>query len=257
MLFDSHCHLNDPEMIDNIEEYILNAKNNGVTKMAVIGYDLDSSIKAVEIAKAHEGVYAVVGIIPNEINRIKKGDIEKIEALLDEPKVVAVGEIGLDYYNEENVDHDLQKQVFELFIKMAYKHGKPFTVHSRDAANDTYELLKKNKQYITKGIIHCYSYSQEMTKQFIDLGFYISLAGPVTFKNAKEPKLVASSVPLNKLLIETDSPYLTPVPNRGKKNEPANVRYTCACIAELRNISVEEVAKATYENAMNVYGIKD
>ncbi len=257
MLFDTHCHLNDPDLINNKDVLIKNAHDNGVKYMCVIGYDLKSSIDAVNIAKENDNVFAAVGIIPNEILRAKKDDLKQIEELLKEDKVVAIGEIGLDYYNQENVDHDLQKKFFEEQIKLAYKYEKPIIVHSRDAANDTYELLKNNKEYLTTGIIHCFSYSLEMAEKFIDLGFYISLSGTVTFKNAKEPKRVAENIPLDKLLVETDAPYLTPVPYRGKLNEPSYVRFTAECIADIKNMDKEELANITLNNAKKVYGIQN
>ncbi len=257
MLFDSHCHLNDPAMYGQIDQYIQNSRQAGVNYMCVIGYDLKSSLLAVQIARKYPNIYATVGIIPNELDNMQPDDINKIEKLLADPKVVAVGEIGLDYYHYAKVERNKQKQYFELFIKMAYKHQKPITIHSRDAAQDTYDILKSNQQYLSKGIMHCYSYSLEMANKFIDLGFYISLAGPLTYKNSKEQKRVATHVPLARLLVETDSPYLTPEPKRGQKNEPANVTFVCACIASLKGMSFEEVAQQTLKNTQTVYGIQD
>ena len=209
MYFDTHCHLNSEQLYENRDEFIKHALDNQVEMMVVVGYDLESSKKAVEIAKEHSFIYAAVGIGPNEI--------------------------------------------FQQQVDLAKKHQKPIIIHCRDAYEDTYEVLKRNGH---PGIMHCYSGSVEMAKRFIDLGFYISLAGPVTFKNARVPKDVAEKIGLEHLLIETDCPYLTPHPYRGSLNEPANVVYIAQEIAKLKNMEIESVASQTTFNAKKVFGIK-
>ena len=252
MYFDTHCHLNSEQLYENRDEFIKHALDNQVEMMVVVGYDLESSKKAVEIAKEHSFIYAAVGIGPNDCLNTTTQDLQIIDEYLNEPKVVALGEIGLDYYWDD-VPSDKQKEIFQQQVDLAKKHQKPIIIHCRDAYEDTYEVLKRNGH---PGIMHCYSGSVEMAKRFIDLGFYISLAGPVTFKNARVPKDVAEKIGLEHLLIETDCPYLTPHQYRGSLNEPANVVYIAQEIAKLKNMEIESVASQTTFNAKKVFGIK-
>ena len=252
MYFDTHCHLNSEQLYEKKDEFIKHALDNQVEMMVVVGYDLESSKKAVEIAKEYPFIYAAVGIGPNDCLNTTTQDLQIIDEYLNEPKVVALGEIGLDYIWDD-VPSDKQKEVFQQQVDLAKKHQKPIIIHCRDAYEDTYEELKKNGH---PGIMHCYSGSVEMAKRFIDLGFYISLAGPVTFKNARVPKDVAEKIGLEHLLIETDCPYLTPHPYRCTLNEPANVVYIAQEIAKLKNMEIESVASQTTFNAKKVFGIK-
>lgn len=252
MYFDTHCHLNSEQLYENKDEFIKHALDNQVEMMVVVGYNLESSKKAVEIAKEYPFIYAAVGIGPNDCLNTTTQDLQIIDEYLNEPKVVALGEIGLDYYWDD-VPSDKQKDIFQQQVDLAKKHQKPIIIHCRDAYEDTYEVLKRNGH---PGIMHCYSGSVEMAKRFIDLGFYISLAGPVTFKNARVPKDVAEKIGLEHLLIETDCPYLTPYPHRGTLNEPANVVYIAQEIAKLKNMEIESVASQTTFNAKKVFGIK-
>ena len=252
MYFDTHCHLNSEQLYEKKDEFIKHALDNQVEMMVVVGYNLESSKKAVEIAKEYPFIYAAVGIGPNDCLNTTTQDLQIIDEYLNEPKVVALGEIGLDYYWDD-VPSDKQKEVFQQQVDLAKKHQKPIIIHCRDAYEDTYEVLKKNGH---PGIMHCYSGSVEMAKRFIDLGFYISLAGPVTFKNARVPKDVAEKIGLEHLLIETDCPYLTPHPYRGTLIEPANVVYIAQEIAKLKNMEIESVASQTTFNAKKVFGIK-
>lgn len=252
MYFDTHCHLNSEQLYENKDEFIKHALDNHVEMMVVVGYDLESSKKAVEIAKEYPFIYAAVGIGPNDCLNTTTQDLQIIDEYLNEPKVVALGEIGLDYYWDD-VPSDKQKDIFQQQVDLAKKHQKPIIIHCRDAYEDTYEVLKRNGH---PGIMHCYSGSVEMAKRFIDLGFYISLAGPVTFKNARVPKDVAEKIGLEHLLIETDCPYLTPHPYRGTLNESANVVYIAQEIAKLKNMEIESVASQTTFNAKKVFGIK-
>ena len=252
MYFDTHVHLNSEELYENREILIQRALDQGVTYMCVVGYDLASSLKAIEVVQGYDFMYAIVGIGPNDCLETTDDDLNILDQYLNNPKVVALGEIGLDYY-WDSVPREKQKEIFEKQIALAKKHHKPIVIHSRDASEDTYQILKAGQH---GGVMHCFSGSYEMAKRFIDLGFYISLAGPVTFKNAKTPKEVAEKVDLNKLLIETDCPYLTPQPFRGKLNEPANVVYIAQEIARLKHLDVEDVARITTFNAKKVFGIK-
>ena len=252
MYFDTHCHLNSEQLYENRDEFIKHALDNQVEMMVVVGYDLESSKKAVEIAKEHSFIYAAVGIGPNDCLNTTTQDLQIIDEYLNEPKVVALGEIGLDYYWDD-VPSDKQKEIFQQQVDLAKKHQKPIIIHCRDAYEDTYEVLKRNGH---PGIMHCYSGSVEMAKRYIEIGFEISLAGPVTFKNARVPKEVATVIGIDHLMIETDCPYLAPHPFRGKLNEPANVVYIAQEIAKLKNMEIEDVARITTFNAKRMFGIK-
>ena len=252
MYFNTHTHLNSEQLYTNRDQFIQRALENQVENMVVVGYDLDSSKKAVEIAHEYPFIYAAVGISPNDCKETTDDDLNEVEKMLQDPRVVALGEIGLDYYWNE-ASHEKQKDVFAKQIQIAKKYQKPIVIHARDAYEDTYEVLKRNGH---RGIMHCYSGSVEMAKRFVELGFYISLAGPVTFKNARVPKDVAANINIENLLIETDCPYLTPHPFRGKLNEPANVVYIAQEIAKLKNMEIENVASKTTFNANTIFGIK-
>ncbi len=255
MIFDTHCHLNDPNLYSKRKELVQKALLLGVNKMLVVGYDLNSSKLAVEIAKEYSGIiYAAVGIHPSETIHCGENDLKEIEELINESVVVAVGEIGLDYYWKE-APKEIQKEYFVKQIKLAYKYNKPFCVHMRDATSDTLEILKENKQFIRKGIMHCYSGSSEVVNDFLNLGMYLSFGGPVTFKNARVPKEAIKQVPLNKFLIETDSPYLTPHPFRGQENEPAYVTVVAKSIADQLSTSYDDICQLTYQNALEVFAL--
>ena len=252
MYFNTHTHLNSKELYSQRDIFIKRALDNNVDYIVVAGYDLPSSKYAVEIAQEYPFIYATVGISPNDCLETTDADLNEIEALLQNPCVVALGEIGLDYYWED-VPHDKQKDIFQKQIDIAKKHDKPIVIHARDAYEDTYRILK---QAAHRGIMHCYSGSVEMAKRYIEIGFEISLAGPVTFKNARVPKEVATVIGIDHLMIETDCPYLAPHPFRGKLNEPANVVYIAQEIAKLKNMEIESVASQTTFNAKKVFGIK-
>ena len=223
--------------------------------MIVVGYDLQTSKKAVEIASNFDFIYAAVGIHPSEVKNAKLSDFDAIEDMVKNKKVVAIGEIGLDYH----WDTDNKAEQKEFFIKQLELAGKcklPVIIHSRDAAEDTYEVLRQNKSFYDKGVMHCYSYSLEMAKKFIALGFKIAFGGALTFLNAKENKRVVSELNLSDLLIETDAPYLTPHPHRGIKNEPKYIYLVVEEIAKIKNVSKEIVANETYKNACEVFGVE-
>ncbi len=252
MYFNTHSHLNSSQLYEQRDIYIKNALENNVNYITIAGYDLESSRRAVEIANEYSFIYATVGISPNDCLNTTDEDLKEIEMLLQNHRVVALGEIGLDYYWDD-VPKDKQKDVFLKQIEIAKKYDKPIVIHARDAYEDTYNILKEAKHY---GIMHCYSGSVEMAERYVKIGFIISLAGPVTFKNAKVPKEVARAIGIDHLLIETDCPYLTPHPFRGKLNEPANVVYIAQEIAKLKNMEIEDVARITTFNAKKVFGIK-
>ena len=255
-LFDSHAHLDDEKFNIDREKLIPEIYNSGITKILSCGYSLEGSIKAVELSKKYEYIYSSVGISPNDLCTNWEKDVEKIDEILKNEtnkKIVAVGEIGLDYHYETN--KDWQKEAFVKQIEIANKYDLPIITHTREAVSDTIEILKQNPVN-KKGIFHCCPFNRELIKEGLKMGFYISIAGPVTFKNSKNAEEIANLVPLDRLLIETDSPYLAPEPVRGTRNDPRNVKYTAQKISEFRKVSLEEIAKATYENAKNIFNIK-
>lgn len=255
-LFDTHCHLNADDFKADVRGYVQRANQVGVKYLAVIGWDLASSKKAIEIANENTNVFAVIGIHPSDVFKAGLNDLAEIKQLITNKHVVAIGEIGLDYYwNKEKDEHQLQKKWFIDQINLANKYNLPIVVHMRDASQDTLDLLKMHPVK-HGGIMHCYSSSSEMALEFIKLGFYISLGGPVTFKNAKEPKKVAEVVPLDKLLIETDSPYLAPHPYRGKANESSYLPLVFKEIASIRNISPDELEKQLLNNSLKVFHVE-
>lgn len=254
-LFDTHCHLNSNELYNDVENVIKRAKENSVTRILVVGYNLKTSFLAVELANKYDNVYASVGFHPTEIN-VSEEDFTKVMSLLKDEKVVALGEIGLDYHwVKEKDQQEKQKQYFVKQINIANHYKKPICVHDRESFADCLEILKNNPP-LYGGVMHCYSGPSDKINELIKLGMYISFGGPVTFLNGKKPKESAIATPLDKLLIETDSPYLSPHPFRGKINEPANVLLVAQEIARLKGISLEELGEITYSNGNKLFHIE-
>ncbi|MCK9444053.1 MAG: TatD family hydrolase [Tissierellaceae bacterium] len=255
MLIDSHAHLDDKRFDGDRELLINNLESNGIELVINIGADLQTSIASVSLAEKHENIYATVGIHPHSAKEADQSAMEIFRSFADRDKVVAIGEIGLDFYYD-NSPRDLQRKWFKEQLKLAKEVELPVVIHSRDAQQETFDILKEaSEDGKLRGVLHCYSGSAEMAAEYVKMGFYISIAGPVTFKNARVVKEVAQSVPLDRLLVETDSPYLTPEPYRGKRNEPIFVKYVAGTIAELRGLSYEELAKATNENTKELFGL--
>lgn len=251
-LLDSHAHYNDEKFEEDREEVIKEIYNSGVTTIINAGYSLESSKKAIEIAENYKFMYAIVGVSPNDIENLSIDYIEQIENMAHNKKVVAIGEIGLDYYwNKENKKQ--QKQVFIEQIKLANKLDLPIVIHTREAVMDTIDILKNQIECNNKGVFHCCPLNIELIKEALKLGFYISFAGPVTFKNSKNASDVVELVPLEKMLIETDSPYLSPEPLRGRRNDSRNVRYIAQKIADIKGTTIEQIAKQTYQNAQTIF----
>lgn len=250
MLVDSHCHLLSSEYKD-VDYEITNAIKNGIDKIIINGYDLKSSKEAVFLSKKYKEVYAAVGIGPENIDNVTDSDIEQIKSLAKSDKVVAIGEIGLDYYWTKDTK-DNQIQVFKSMLEIAQNLSLPVIVHSRESINDVYNLVK---EYNVVGIMHCYSGSVEMAKEFIKIGFLIGIGGVVTFKNAKKLKKVVKNIPLTSIVLETDSPYLSPEPNRGKPNNPSNLKYIVEEIAKIKNIGNDEVTNKTSENMVSKFDL--
>lgn len=253
MYFDTHVHLNS-DRYNDVDKLIEEALASGVKKMVVVGYDVETSLKAVEIASNFDFIYAAVGIHPSEVKKAKISDLEIIEKCLINNKVVAIGEIGLDYHWDQD-NKEYQKRFFVEQLKLANKYDLPIIIHSRDAAKDTYDVLKENKKYYKKGIMHCYSYSLEMAKLFIELNFKIAFGGALTFLNAKENKEIVKNLNIKDLLIETDAPYLTPHPYRGKINEPKYIKLVVEEMARLKGMPVEKIAEITYDNACDLFEV--
>ena len=255
-LFDSHSHYNDEKFDIDREQIIKETLENGVSNFIVAGYNINSSKKAIQIAEKYEEIFATTGISPNDVEDIKNNineNISQIEEIAKNKKVVAIGEIGLDYYwNKDN--KELQKEVFIKQIQLANKLDLPIVIHTRDAFIDTIEILKQNNVN-KKGIFHCCPLNQELIKEAVKLGYYISLSGVITFKNAKNVEEILSLIPEDKLLIETDSPYLSPEPFRGTRNDSINVKYVAEKIAKLKGKTIEEIAEITSKNAKEVFEI--
>ena len=254
MLIDTHVHLNSHKFKDDYKEVIQRALANDVSIMVVVGYDPQTNRRAIELAEEFDFIYATVGFHPTEASKIKAKDKELLVKQLKHPKVVGIGECGLDFYWDKDYI-DEQIDLFKWQIELSLQYNLPLAIHMRDASEATYNVLSLFKGI--KGIMHCYSGSAEMAHLFIELGLHISLGGPVTFKNGHKPKEVAKQVPLDKLLVETDSPYLSPHPFRGKQNEPSRVKLVAEEIARIKDLSYKEVAEATTKNALELFNIKE
>lgn len=260
MLFDTHAHLNDEKFNDDIDEVILRAKKDNVDKILVASYDIQSTRKAVMISSKYEGVYCSVGIHPHQAHDFTGDTQEELDAIIGEnkSKIVAIGETGLDFHYDFS-PRDVQIKVFKKHMDMALRHNLPLIIHDRKAHDECLAIVK---EYSKKGLLpertgvfHCFSGDANLALNLIGLGFYISIAGPVTFKNSKHAKEVVERIPLEKLLIETDCPYLSPEPFRGKRNEPAYVKYIAEKISEILDMPVEEVEYQTYKNACELYNV--
>lgn len=254
MLFDTHVHLNDKKYEEDLVDVINRAQHDGVSKMLVVGYDARTNKVAIELAEKYDFIYAAVGWHPVDAIYLTDELFAELEEQVKHPRVVAVGECGLDYHWDTS-PHDVQKEVFIRQIKLAQSIKKPLIIHTRESIADTLDILKEQNAKDVGGVMHCYSGSVETAYEFIKLNFKISLAGPVTFTNGRKPQSVAKDIPLKELLIETDAPYLTPHPHRGKRNEPAYVSLVAKKIAEIKELSYEEVCEQTMKNACELFKI--
>lgn len=252
MLIDSHSHLEMQEFRRDLKEVIQRAKASGVEYIFTVGTEKEDWNRALEIAHAHPSVYAILGVHPHNAREIDEGTYSALRKLCTDDKVRAYGEIGLDFYRNRS-PRDIQIERFREQIQLARELGLPIVVHDREAHKETLEILKSEKAEEDGGIIHCFSGDYEMAKECIEMGFYISIPGTITFKNAGGFQEIIQRLPLQSLLIETDAPFLAPVPFRGKRNEPSYVRYTAQKVAEIKKVSFEKVAEVTTENALRVY----
>lgn len=252
MIFDSHTHLNAEQFNEDIPETIERAKELGVTEMAVVGFDTLTIEKSLELSQQYKEIQSIIGWHPTEAGSYTTAIEKKLQQLLATPKVVALGEIGLDYYWMED-PKEVQDRVFRRQIAIAKEMNLPISIHTRDAMEDTYKILKEEDIRDIGGIMHSFSGDPEWMERFLDMGMHISLSGVVTFKKALDVQEVAKAVPLDRLLVETDAPYLAPVPYRGKRNEPGYTRYVVEKIAELRECPFEEIATYTTQNAHRLF----
>jgi TatD DNase family protein len=253
-MIDTHIHLNFEDYIDDLETVILDAEKAGVTHMIVVGIDEGSSRLAIELSKQYPSLYASVGVHPSESENMfemQPTSTHFIETMLKEIKVVAIGECGIDLYHE---DHNLsyQQDVFKSQIELAKTYQKPLIIHSRSGVRECIDMLKLYKGQVT-GVFHCFNGTQEEANEILELGFYIGVDGPITFKNAKDAKDIAMYVPIERLLIETDGPYLSPEPYRGRRNQPVNLKYILKTLAQLKNMSEADVDQITTENAKKLF----
>lgn len=252
IIFDSHAHYDD-RAFDGDREAVLSAlPEAGVCGVINCGVDILSSQKALAIAKQYPFLWAAVGIHGQEAGRAKPGDLNRLLPLLDEPRAVALGEIGLDYHYDDGAPRDVQRELLERQLQIAVERDVPVILHDREAHEDMWKLLQR---YKPRGVMHCFSGSVEMARDLVGIGMYIGLGGAVTFKNARRPIEVAAWVPEDRLLIETDAPYMTPVPFRGKRNSSALIPYTAEKIAQVRRMTIEQILRITKENTERLFGI--
>lgn len=252
MIFDTHTHLNVPQFADDLEAVIERARELDVTEMAVVGFDTPTIEKSLALSQRYATIYSIIGWHPTEAGSYTTEVEKKLQHLLQSEKVVALGEIGLDYHWMED-PKDVQEKVFRRQIAIAKEMNLPISIHTRDAIEDTYRILKSEGVHTIGGIMHSFSGDDEWAKRFLDLGMHISFSGVVTFKKAIDVQAAAKIVPLDKLLVETDAPYLAPVPYRGKRNEPGYTHYVVDKLAELCESSYEQIANQTRENAHRLF----
>lgn len=255
MLIDTHVHLNADHYDEDLDEVIERARDAGIEKMVVVGFDRKTIERTMKLIDEHSDVYGVIGWHPVDAVDCTDEDLEWIEELSKHEKIVGIGETGLDYHWEKS-PKDIQKEVFRKQIALAKRVNLPIIIHNRESTEDCVEVLKEENAGEIGGIMHAFSADENVADEILDMNFYISLGGPVTFKNAQLPKDIAVHVPLEKLLVETDAPFLTPHPYRGKRNEPSYVKLVAEKIAELRNMPYEAFAKATTENAERLFNFK-
>ncbi|MDD6207762.1 MAG: TatD family hydrolase [Clostridiales bacterium] len=264
MIFDTHAHYDDRRFDEDREELLSGLFKSGIGRIVNVASGLPSIQTTLSLAKAYPEIYAAVGVHPEELSGLNEETIEQVRQAAACEKVVAIGEIGLDYYylgDDEKKSPEQckeeQKYWFGKQLELARDCHLPVIIHSREAAKDTYDLLEQHHAGEMGGVIHCYSYSKEMAQEYVKMGFYIGFGGVVTFSNAKKVREAAAAVPLERIVIETDCPYLAPVPNRGKRNSSANLPYVLETLAEIKECSVEELEEATWKNACDLYGLEE
>ena len=252
MIFDTHAHYTDARFDEDREELLAGMKARGVGEIVEVGASIQSTKDAVNLAESHDNIYAAVGVHPEDIERLTPEDMQWLADLTHRDKVVAIGEIGLDYYYDEP-GRDLQKKWFARQLQVAAETQMPVIIHSRDAAKDTLDMMKAAKAGDIGGVVHCFSYTREMAREYLNMGFFLGIGGVLTFNNARKLKEVVEYIPLESIVLETDCPYLAPVPNRGKRNSSLNLPYVVEAVSQLKGVDPETVVKVTWENGKRLY----
>lgn len=252
MIFDTHAHYDDEAFNEDREAVIKSLAAAGVETVVNIGASMASSETTLELTRNYPFIYGTAGVHPSETAELDEEKFQRLKEIVREPKIVAVGEIGLDYYWEKPA-HDIQKNWFERQLELAREVNLPVVIHSREAAKDTLEIMKAAKAGDMGGVIHCFSYGKDMAREYLDMGFFLGIGGVLTFKNAKKIREVVEYAPMAQLVLETDSPYMAPEPNRGKRNTSANLPYVVNMMAEIKGLSPEDVIAATEKNARRLY----
>lgn len=253
-IFDTHAHYDDEAFDPDRDELLRSLSENGIEKVVNVGASLASCRRTLELMNRYEHVYGALGVHPSETAELNEDALTWIRQQCQAEKCVAVGEIGLDYYWDEP-DREVQKNWFARQLGLAREIGKPVIIHSRDAAKDTVDIMTAENASEIGGVVHCYSYTKETARQFLDMGFYFGIGGVLTFKNARKLKEAAAYIPLDRIVLETDCPYLAPVPNRGKRNSSLNLPYVAAALAELKGVEEDTVREVAWENAHRLYGL--
>ena len=256
MIFDTHAHYDDKQFDQDREELLASMKDNGIGTIVDVGSNMETSAWIVEAVKRYPMMYGAVGVHPSDTADLTETDMDTLKNYATMDRILAIGEIGLDYYWDEP-ERSIQKKWFEAQIELAREVKLPIIIHSRDAAKDTYDIMKALHAQEIGGVVHCFSYSKEMARQFLDMGFYIGIGGVVTFKNAKTLKEVAAYAPLDRIVLETDCPYLSPEPNRGKRNSSLNLNYVAEALSQIKGVDKEELIAVTEENARRLYRMKE
>ena len=251
-IFDTHAHYDDEAFAEDREELLLSLPSQGIGRVVNVGSSLDSCKKTLELMDSYDYIYGAIGIHPSDTAELTESDMDWLKACCNHRKCVAVGEIGLDYYWDEP-ERELQKKWFVRQLELARQVKKPVIIHSREAARDTADILTEERAGEIGGVIHCYSYTKEMAKIYLDMGFFFGIGGVLTFNNAKKLKEAVEYIPMDRIVLETDSPYLAPVPNRGKRNSSGYLPYVVAAMARIKGLDEEEIRKTTWDNALRLY----
>jgi len=253
LLVDSHAHLDGSQFASDRDQTIQRAHDNGISHILTIGCDMESSAASLALATKHPNIYAAVGVHPHDATEINEATLKQLEELLGRPKVVALGEIGLDFFRDRS-PRDVQRNAFRQQVRLARKVGKPIIVHDRDAHDEVLQILQEENAAEVGGVLHCFSGDVSMAKKCLEMGFYLSFSGTITYPKNEAARDVVRAVPIDKMLVETDCPYLSPQKFRGKRNEPAYVRYTAEKVAEIKGLSMEDVARVTSRNCFDLFG---
>ncbi|NCB92272.1 MAG: TatD family deoxyribonuclease [Clostridia bacterium] len=252
MIFESHAHYDDKAFDEDREQLLETMQENGIERIVNVCAEVEGWDRTIELMEKYPFIYGAVGVHPDDVGALDEHAVERMHQLCRHEKMVAVGEIGLDYYWDKE-KHDSQIYWFERQLQVAREEKLPFIIHSREAAKDTLDTMKRMKAGEIGGVVHCFSYGKEMAREYLDMGLYIGVGGVVTFKNARKLKEVVEYVPLESILLETDSPYLSPIPYRGKRNSSLNLPYVVDAISEIKGVSAEEVMSVTRENAYRMF----